>query len=206
MMRTYRMRCIRYAVITRDFCLRGSGRGWDSRRCCRRKEGEKEGVSLMKFLIIPPPLAQGRITECHLGQCSLWNYIYEIHLSPSFLPLFPSLPLCIPPVLPSLSSNWRCNKGVWGQWFFKVRPRCVCLILMFSSRRSSSCRPNLAFSASLTKTTGLKPPSCFSNNLAHATRLFCANFPSVIYGSISLQRHASCPPLSTLLRVLVPAC
>lgn len=132
------MHCIRYADITRDFCLRGSSRGWDSRRCCRRREGEKEGVSLMKFLIIPPPLAQGRITECHLGQCSLWNYIYEIHLSPplSFsLSVSPSLYLSLPP---SLSSNWRCNKGVWGQWFFKVRPH-VCLTLMFSSRHT--CKP-----------------------------------------------------------------
>lgn len=121
------MHRIRYAVITHDFCLRGSTRGWDSRRCCRHREGEKEGVSLMKFLIIPPPLAQGRITECHLGQCSLWNYIYEIHLPLSFylsFCLYLSLYLSLPP---SLSSNWRCNKGVWGQWFFKVRPMCVSL-------------------------------------------------------------------------------
>lgn len=88
-------------------------------------------MSLMKFLIIPPPLAQGRITECHLGQCSLWNYIYEIHLSLSFylsFCLYLSLYLSLSP---SLSSNWRCNKGAWGQWFFKVRPH-VCLTLTFS--------------------------------------------------------------------------
>lgn len=154
----FRIHRIRYAVITQDFCLRGSTRGWDSRRGCRRREGEKEVVSLMKFLIIPPPLARGRITECHLGQCSLWNYIYEIHLFPlclSFLrPLSLSLYLFRPP---SLSSNWRCNKGVWGQWFFKVRPR-VRLSLMFSSRHT--CKPterfrcsSLTFSALLTKTT-----------------------------------------------------
>lgn len=130
------MHCICYAAITHDFCLRGSSRGWDGRRCCRHKEGEEEGVSLMKFLIIPPPLAQGRITECHLGQCSLWNYIYEIHLTPSF---FLSFYLFLSVSLPSsLSSNWRCNKGVWGQWFFKVRPH-VCLTLMFSPRHM--CKP-----------------------------------------------------------------
>ena len=131
------MNRVRCAVISRDFCLRGSSRGWGSRRCCRRREEEKEGVNLMKFLIIPPPLAQGRITECHLGQCSLWNYIYEIHLPPLFFLSFvsPSLYLSLPP---SLSSNWRCNKGVWGQWFFKVRLH-VCLTLMSSSRHT--CKP-----------------------------------------------------------------
>lgn len=155
----FRMHRIRCAVITHDFCLRGSTRGWDSRRCCRHREGEKEGVSLMKFLIIPPPLAQGRITECHSGQCSLWNYIYEIHLFPLFLSFFLSLSLYLSHS-PSLSSNWRCNKGVWGQWFFKVRPH-VSLTLMFSSRYT--CKPRHKFpplrshiSALLTKTTGLK--------------------------------------------------
>lgn len=90
-----------FSYITHDFCLRGSSWGWDGRRCCRRRERGKEGASLMKFLIIQPPLAQGRITECHLGQCSLWNYIYEIHLSPSFfhsfhLSLFVTLPSSLP--------------------------------------------------------------------------------------------------------------
>lgn len=86
------------------FFWRGSCSGLDGGRCCRHKEGEEEGVSLMKFLIIPPPLAQWRITECHLGQCSLWNYIYEIHPSLFFfysfclfllvpLPPLPPLPL-----------------------------------------------------------------------------------------------------------------
>lgn len=51
------------------------------------------------------------------------------------LSVSPSLYLSLPP---SLSSNWRCNKGVWGQWFFKVRPH-VCLTLMFSSRHT--CKP-----------------------------------------------------------------
>lgn len=114
----------------------------------------------MKFLIIPPPLAQGRITECHLGQCSLWNYIYEIHLSPSFFHSFRlslSVPLSLPP-----SSNWRCNKGVWGQWFFKVRPASVSHFKRSPpdtrvNQPSSTCRSSLTFFASFTKTTALKP-------------------------------------------------
>lgn len=138
----------------------------------------------MKFLIIPPPLAQGRITECHLGQCSLWNYIYEIHLTPSF---FLSFYLFLSVSLPSsLSSNWRCNKGVWGQWFFKVRPH-VCLTLMFSPRHM--CKPTdqcLPFQSPIFclahKNHKSKTVVCTSNNLTHTAHLFCNNFLSVIYG------------------------
>lgn len=70
----------------------------------RFKEGQQKqverGGGLMKFLIIKPPLAQGRITECHLGQCSLLNYIFEIHLSPSFF-----LYLSVSPFFVTLSSS-----------------------------------------------------------------------------------------------------
>lgn len=70
------------------FSVRCSSRGWVRRRCCRHKEGGEDEAPLMKFLIIPPPLAQGVASECHLGQRSLWSHIYEIHLSLSFLSLF----------------------------------------------------------------------------------------------------------------------
>lgn len=60
------------------------------------------------------------------------------------------------------SSNWRCNKGEWGQCFFKVRPL-MSLTLMFSStqmhRWDSICCPSLPGSALLTKATVLK--HCF---------------------------------------------
>lgn len=77
-----------YAVLHGIFSVRCSSRGRVRRRCCRHKEGDEDEASLMKFLIIPPPLAQGVASECHLGQRSLWSHIYEIHLSPSFLSLF----------------------------------------------------------------------------------------------------------------------
>lgn len=47
-----------------------------------------------------------------------------------------------------LTSNWRCHKGVQGQWFFKVK-----LTLMRSSRHmwTDAVAPAAPFSASLTK-------------------------------------------------------
>lgn len=77
-----------YAVLHGIFSVRCSSWGWVGRWRCRHKEGDEDEASLMKFLIIPPPLAQGVASECHLGQRSLWSHIYEIHLSPSFLSLF----------------------------------------------------------------------------------------------------------------------
>lgn len=77
-----------YAVLHGIFSVRCSSRGWVRRRCCRHKEGDDVEATLMKFLIIPPPLAQGVASECHLGQRSLWGHVNEIHLSPSFLSLF----------------------------------------------------------------------------------------------------------------------
>lgn len=150
------------------FFLRGSCSGLDGGRCCRHKEGEEDGVSLMKFLIIPPPLAQWRITECHLGQCSLWNYIYEIHLSLFFFYsfcLFLSVPL---PPLTSSTSNWRCHKGVRGQWFFKVK-----LTLMRSYRHmwTDAVAPTAPFSASLIEPQILHPGVCASRGLTHSTCL-----------------------------------
>lgn len=94
------MRCICSAVITRDFCLRGSSGGWDSRRCCQHKEAEEEGENLMKFLIIPPPHGSGKNYWMPFGsvlfmELHLWNTSL-----PFFLSLFLSLPLCISPSLP----------------------------------------------------------------------------------------------------------
>lgn len=77
-----------YAVLHGIFCVRCSSWGWVRRRCCSPKKGDEDEASLIKFLIIPPPLAQGVASECHLGQRSLWSHIYEIHLSSSFLSLF----------------------------------------------------------------------------------------------------------------------
>lgn len=120
-----------YAVLHVILSVRYLSRGWDRRRCCRHKEGVEDVASLMKFLIIPPPLAQGGASECHLGQRSLWSHIYEIHLSLSFCPSFFFSPP--PRHFLSLCSNWRCSKGVWGQCLLKVRPP-VRLTLMLPFR------------------------------------------------------------------------
>jgi len=94
------------------------------------------------------------------------------------LSVSPSLYLSLPP---SLSSNWRCNKGVWGQWFFKVRPH-VCLALPFCSRHT--CKPNgvVPLCALLTETSGLR------------SQLDSQRSPIIIsamHVSISLQLHAT---------------
>lgn len=159
-----------YAVFHVILSVRCLSRGWDRRRCCRHKEGVEDVASLMKFLIIPPPLAQGGASECHLGQRSLWSHIYEIHLSLSFCPSFFFPPP--PRLFLSLCSNWRCRKGVWGQCLLKVRPP-VRLTLMLPFRciyqRMWSCLllqlPNFCFAH---KIHSPKSTVCTSNNFTHS--------------------------------------
>lgn len=97
-----------------------------------------------------------------------------------------SLYLSLPP---SLSSNWRCNKGVWGQWFFKVRPH-VCLTLMFSLRHMSKptekCPPLQSPIFLLPPPHGSKIIVCTSNTLIHSAHLSCNNFLSALYSFVSL--------------------
>lgn len=101
----------------------------------------------------------------------------ELHLWNTSLPLllllFLSLPLSTPPPLTSPTSNWRCHKGVQGQWFFKVK-----LTLMRSSRHmwTDTVAPTAPFSASLTKPQTLHPGVFASHGLTPHTYLVFSNF------------------------------
>lgn len=127
------MRSICYAVITRDFCLRGSSRGGGAGGgvADTRKERRKEWAWWSSWLFHLLWHREELLNAIWVS--ALYGTTFMKYISPllSFsLSFSSSLYLSLPP---SLSSNWRCNKGVWGQWFFKVRPH-VCLTLMFSLR------------------------------------------------------------------------
>lgn len=93
------MHRICYVVNTHEFCLRGSSRGWDSRRCCRHREGEGRS-ELDEVSDYPTSSGTGKNYWMPFGsvlfmELHLWNTSL-----PLFLSLFLSLPLCISPVLP----------------------------------------------------------------------------------------------------------
>lgn len=151
-----------YTVLHGIFSVRCSSRGWVRRRCCRHKEGDEDEASLMKFLIIPPPLAQGVASECHLGQRSLWSHIYEIHLSPSFLSLFLFFLLhagsfsrsaliggAVKVYGVSASSRW--GLACISHWFSPSDASTIW--------RDRACCSSYQISASLTKATVLNPLS-----------------------------------------------
>lgn len=160
-----------YAVLHVILSVRCLSRGWDRRRCCRHKEGVEDVASLMKFLIIPPPLAQGGVLN------AIW--VSALYGATSMKYIFPflSVPLSFFPPPPrlflSLCSNWRCSKGVWGQCLLKVRPPVrLTLVLPFRCiyQRMWSCLllqlPNFCFAH---KTHSPKSTVCTSNNLTHSS-------------------------------------
>lgn len=158
------MRCVCYIVITHDFFfferfLLWVGR-WEvlqtqGRRGERSELDEVSDYSTSSGTMKNYWMPFGSVLFMEL---QLWNTSL-----PLLLLLFLSLPLSTPPPLTSSTSNWRCHKGVRGQWFFKVK-----LTLMRSSRRmwTDAVAPTAPFSASFTKPQILHPGVFASHGMA----------------------------------------
>lgn len=108
--------------------------------------------------------------------------------------LSPPLPLGAPPPSTTHTSNWRCHKGVRGQWLFKVK-----LTLMFSS--GNGREPPLLSSLRLP----LLPTFPFQTGRLHLTQAKFTPF-KLPFKLTAMAKSSSSSPLLPPLLHLVSLC